>query len=430
MAKQDKARGSQEPASVYEPTGSQTQSGQTSADYAAQQKADAPAGSAELYGGPGEPDAYDTATYGAKDFGVHLSFYDAATLKFLNPPQKLISFYRAGDKNSKIAFDVPDKKKNLYILHDITDPTLVEVILNEAFDRNCERFVSGVVAFMARPGSKEACMVHAPLFKLQGYCRIKFHAFDNSDPDDIDDRESQLDGVRLTLTPVRSPRGQNEPASSAMSRTYSAETVAGLAEINGVPRRQLFQLTVEGPRGFICRSVPEFVQTCCDSLIDIELPFESCDRLPAPTFVFVRDGCPATRCSGLMFEAAGSSYTADPNGIWTPEGLMGPVDFSHPNWSFFPSHVELDKNASPVVLVTVSESIQRLGSQLVQGRFVDDANLPFVHRPLAVLLPNGDEIEVVTDHEGGFVAPHGSKVFAREDEWGLATTPVLLTSTM
>jgi hypothetical protein len=46
---------------------------------------------------------------------------------------------------------------------------------------------------------------------------------------------------------------------------------------------------------------------------------------------------------------------------------------------------------------------------------------------VAVLLPNGDEIEVLTDQQGRFQAPVGSTVYAREDEWGLATERVYLT---
>ena len=370
--------------------------------------------------------------YAPKDFPVNVSFYDAATLRPIEPDPGLVSFYYAGDKDSKIKYTHPDRNKGLFVLHGIEKPTLVEMILNGTFQRQCERLVSGVVAFMAKPGAKEACRVHSPLFKLEESCRIRFHAYDSSDPDDIDDKEAQLEGVGLVLTAVPGPRGDHESSTpNIIGRTYSGSTVNGIAEFNGLPQRQLLRLEVRGPRNYICRNAPEFVQTCCDPQIDVDLPFQPCARLTAPTFVFVREGCAATRCSNLEFELAGESYRADQYGIWTaPRELTGEVHLSHAQMAFSPSYFELNANTPPVFVVTVAERAQSPAGQRVRGRFVDDVNSPFVRRPLAVLLPNGDEVQVVTDDEGYFEAPHGSRVYAREDKWGLATEPIYLTETV
>jgi hypothetical protein len=371
-------------------------------------------------------------SYSQTDFPVHVSFYDAATLKPMEPDHKLISFYHAGNKNSKIKYTPPEKSKGIFVLHGIEKPTLVEMILNGSFQRQCERFVSGVVAFMAKPGAKEGCRVHSPLFKLEESCRVRFHAYDSSDPDDIDDKEAQLEGVGLVLTAVPAPRGEHEPSiRNIIGRTYSASTVNGIAEMNGLPQRTLFRLEVRGLPNYICRNAPEFVQTCCDPQIEVDLPFQPCACLTAPTFVFVREGCAATRCSNLEFEIAGESFRADQYGIWTaPRELMGEVHLSHPQMAFSPSYFELNANTPPVFVVTVAERAQVAIGRRIRGRFVDDVNSPFARRPLAVLLPNGDEVEVMTDDDGYFEAPHGSRVYAREDKWGLATEPIYLTETV
>jgi len=57
---------------------------------------------------------------------------------------------------------------------------------------------------------------------------------------------------------------------------------------------------------------------------------------------------------------------------------------------------------------------------------LDEENKPFAGRRVAVLLPNGHEIEVVTDQPGWFEAPAGSSVYAEEDEWGLTTEVIVL----
>jgi hypothetical protein len=110
-----------------------------------------------------------------------------------------------------------------------------------------------------------------------------------------------------------------------------------------------------------------------------------------------------------------------------PPDMEGLVSISCPGMTLSPSTIDLRKDASPVMTVTVSD--QNAGIS-VRGQFLDHANTPFVRRPISVLLPNGDEVQVLTDEQGFFEAPKGSRVYAREDNWGSATEPVYLTETI
>jgi hypothetical protein len=374
------------------------------------------------------------AKLGQDEFPVDVVFYDASTLKLIDPDLDLISFYRAGNKDAKVK--AVRLEKYLYVLSGIEETTLVEVILSGTFQRNCESYVSGVVAFVAKGGGKEPCRVYSPLFRLEESCSVRFHAYDNSDEDDIDDKEAQLNDVTIVLTPVHSPQRSQETANPNVGRgSFTARTVNGIAEINGLARRQLYRLEVRGPQGYLCPTAPEFVQTCCDSQVDVPLPFQPCGDLPAPTFVFVRDGCSATRYSSVEFEAGGQAFSADQYGIWTVPTdaagepvLSGQIQINHPQRVFSPSTFELNADTPPAFIVRVSERAQMPAVRSVRGRFVDDDDEPFSHRKLTVQLPSGEEAEVFTDKNGYFEAPHGSRVYAKHDDVGLATEPLLLLS--
>ena len=109
-----------------------------------------------------------------------------------------------------------------------------------------------------------------------------------------------------------------------------------------------------------------------------------------------------------------------------PPDMEGLVPISCPGMTLSPSTLDLRKDAPPVITVSVSEQTA-INAGSVTGQFVDHANKPFVRRPITVLLPNGEEVERHTDDQGYFEAPQGSRVYAREDDWGSATEPVYLT---
>jgi hypothetical protein len=64
--------------------------------------------------------------------------------------------------------------------------------------------------------------------------------------------------------------------------------------------------------------------------------------------------------------------------------------------------------------------------QNIRCRFVDEKNKPFAGRRVAVQLPNGNEIEVVTDQDGWFEAEEGSIASASDDDSGYAIEAIVL----
>jgi hypothetical protein len=124
----------------------------------------------------------------------------------------------------------------------------------------------------------------------------------------------------------------------------------------------------------------------------------------------------------------GTDLTIGEQGILNiPPSLEGAVlTISAPNVTFTPPTLDATKNAPTVTTFTVAEQTVLASGRTVQARFVDQANVPFVHRPVWVLLPNGDEIQLETDDQGYFEAPVGSQVYAREDAWGAPTDPVVV----
>jgi hypothetical protein len=108
-----------------------------------------------------------------------------------------------------------------------------------------------------------------------------------------------------------------------------------------------------------------------------------------------------------------------------PTDLNDMVSINAPGYVFSPAMLDLRKDAPPVITVTVAEETAA-ASAMSRGLFVDESNVPFVNRPVTVLLPDGREIKTMTDDEGFFDAPEGSQVFAGQHDSGPATETVLV----
>jgi len=147
------------------------------------------------------------------------------------------------------------------------------------------------------------------------------------------------------------------------------------------------------------------------------------------TAIFIPQNCQVDRWGcGRTVNVGGMDLAIGENGILNiPPVLEGAVlTLSAPNVTFTPATLDATKNAPTVTTFTVAEQAVLASGRTVQARFVDQSNTPFVHRPLWVLLPNGDEIQIETDDQGYFEAPAGSQVYAREDGLGLATDLMMM----
>jgi hypothetical protein len=237
-----------------------------------------------------------------------------------------------------------------------------------------------------------------------------------------------LDGVEWTVTAVKAPITAHGTMPKFQPWSYTARSAQGVAEVPEIPLHQLYRIEVRGPEGYLCKdSATQFRYICCESSAKLETLFQPCGKQPVRSVVFVRQECSGARWANSSVNLGGLDLNVDADGIAKlPSDMTGIRTLTSPGKVFNPPYLDLGEGATPVSVVSVSDLAGADTASSVRGRFVDDANLPFARRPITVLLPNGDEVQVTTDDAGYFEAPHGSKVFAREDDWGLATEPIIL----
>jgi hypothetical protein len=206
--------------------------------------------------------------------------------------------------------------------------------------------------------------------------------------------------------------------------------VEGVAEIFEVPCHQLYQIEARAAEGYIAEgSALQYRYICCENSVEIKHYFRPCGTRPARTVIFVQEKCHGKRWGhGNTVQIAGRNLDIAEDGILkVPNDVKGVFPIIAAGFSFSPPLLDLREGADPVATVAVSEQPVLASGRTAEGFLLDHKNQPFVGRPVFVLLPNGDEVQVVTDQQGRFQAPVGSTVYAREDEWGLATEKVSLT---
>jgi hypothetical protein len=334
---------------------------------------------------------------------------------------------------------------------------LATVALTAGATVGCARYAPAQVAYqmkLVRKGERfrlaEACCnrIPIPVTKLADTCVIRFRAWDASKVDFIENAEAFRSDVKWTVTAVQtalpptpstSPTASNTAApattvaatSTFQPWTSSVTSEEGVGEIFEVPLNQLYQIVAETQQGYcICEGqAMQYRYICCEREVEIKQYFKPCGVRGVRTAIFIPQNCQVDRWgNGRTVNVGGMDLTIGENGILNiPSVLEGAVlTLSAPNVTFTPAALDATKNAPTVTTFTVTEQAVLASGRTVQARFVDQSNSPFVHRPIWVLLPNGDEIQVETDDQGYFEAPAGSQVYAREDAWGAPTEPVLV----
>jgi len=362
-----------------------------------------------------------------------LKFFDDATQKAI-----------VVGKRAKIQLHcLPNKEKTHYVypVRQATDEhqhcgvlpgfcpagSLVEVSLAEPYEVGCNRYVSAAVSFVLRK-SGECCTVPVPLHQLPETCTLKLRSYDSSSKDFIEKAESFLSGVEWTITAVKSSVTAHGSTPKFQSWTSTAHSVEGRAEIPEIPLHQLYKIEARGPAGYLTEGpAVHYRYICCERDAELLSVFRPCSRFPKRSIVFVRQECSGARWSNTSVNVGGVDLAVDKEGISNlPADMTGVRTLIALGKVFNPAYLDLREGAPPVSLVQVSDLTGADATSSVRGRFVDQDNLPFVRRPITVLLPNGNEVPGITDDAGYFEVPHGSQVSAREDEWGLSTEPVLV----
>jgi hypothetical protein len=326
---------------------------------------------------------------------------------------------------------------------------VAELSLPEDATVGCTRYSGGSVQFQisvveGEEGAGCRCVPFS-LTKLAEACVMRFHAQDASKVDFIERAETFRNEVEWVVTAVQTPALTPAPAPAAAGKgtstsalanapatkfqpwTASVKSVEGTAEIFEVPPHQLYQIESRSPEGYISEG-PALQQRyiCCERSVEITSYFKPCGVRPVRSVVFVQQKCPGVRWGkNATVTIAGTEVPVGENGILqVPENLQGTaLPISAPGVVLTPNTLDLSK---PVVTVTVADQPVTASGRPVKGQFVDQAGKPFIRRPISVLLPDGDEIQVTTDDNGFFEAPQGSQVYAREDEFGMATEPLIV----
>ncbi len=334
---------------------------------------------------------------------------------------------------------------------------LATVALTAGATVGCARYAPAQVAYQMNLVRKdgtfrlaEACCnrIPIPVTKLADTCVIRFRAWDASKVDFIENAEAFRSDVKWTITAVQTalpptPSTGSTGSSAATPATTVAATSTfqpwtssvtseeGVGEIFEVPLNQLYQIVAETQQGYcVCEGqAMQYRYICCERAVEIEQYFKPCGVRGVRTAIFIPQNCQVDRWgNGRTVNVGGMDLTIGENGILNiPPTLEGAVlTLSAPNVTFTPAALDATKNAPTVTTFTVTEQAVLASGRTVQARFVDQTNTPFVRRPIWVLLPNGDEIQLETDDQGYFEAPVGSQVYAREDAWGAPTEPVMV----
>jgi hypothetical protein len=328
----------------------------------------------------------------------------------------------------------------------------VEIRLASTTEISCTRYTSEIILTRVRAAETErptnpsedakqqpmtCCCLPIPLFELEETCVVKFRAYDSSFEDFVENSEAFLDGVELVATAMQTPAAPLTPSTTSLTTTastpafqagaFSATTVQGSTELAGLAHNQLYQLEVRSLSGYIIdRLFPQYLYICCERVVELHACFRPCGKYPNRSLIFVREECSGIRWENSPLELQGRPLQTDTQGFLPiPRDMVGVAQLNYPGKTFTPASVDLSAG-NPVTVITVGETQQN--QITVSHQFVDDNDVPFRFRKLIVLLPTGETRRLMTDESGRFEVPPNSTVYAEEDEYGLATEPVLVST--
>lgn len=368
---------------------------------------------------------------------INLSFFDVSN------PSKLVQLL-----NPQVEITISEKKTVKVSLSDgengtytgplkpvedavgktgLTDGVTLQIRLAAHDETGCQKYTGSPVSFFLKSPVKSIC-IPMPLQQVQQACRIDFKAVDDDDKDFDENAKFFLNSVEWTVTAINAPVSAHGTKPVFKPFTASVRSVEGSAEITELPLHQLYRIDTRGPKGYTSKEPSvDFRYICCENQIEINSSFSPCGSKPTRSVIFVQQACSGKRWGvGQKVSIAGQLNEISANGILdVPPDLDGMVPISAPGYVFSPAMLDLRKDAPPVITVTASDETAA-ESAFARGLFVDESNVPFVNRPITMLLPNGREVQTMTDDEGFFDAPEGSQVFAAQHDSGPATEMIIV----
>ncbi|MGA2812076.1 MAG: hypothetical protein ABSG16_11790 [Candidatus Acidiferrum sp.] len=341
----------------------------------------------------------------------------------------------AGEKDPaakvELPCDIPQEATPSVILQKFSNPVIADckpyVMQSVQTD-----FQPSDAANRAAAESGTCNTVQIALVELQESYTFALTAFDMCIGDFIQHPEALIDKVQLRLTEVETPRpaaGGGKPQEQAArartpfrGRTFSATTQEGYLEVPGLTHGKYYQAILIPPEGYLPASPLAqhhvYHEGAIHSLI---VPFRPSGDFPSRSVIFVQEGSPGARVSGLQLQAGSESVSLDAGGggIWNvPPTTTGRVLFQSPGKVFSPPFINLTKDAPLVLFVEVGDAAVSTPGRSSKSRFrhCDQNGDAISNRLLRLVSPSGSEETVRTDHEGWFEAEEGCVAFADEDD--------------
>jgi hypothetical protein len=325
----------------------------------------------------------------------------------------------------EIPCDIPRKSNATAILGALTKP----------FTSGCLSYQTlATMVNVPAEGETQCTPVPIAANRIEALHTLKFIAYDRCIGDYIKHPEALLNDAKVEVRTVQGPKNSGSQQTPFQSRTFSAVTKNGYAEIAGLPLDTLHEFHITAPERYSC-AIPTASRayvTAGSSHMMI-IPFEPCGDFPVRSVIFVPSGCTGNRVKNLSFTVGEGTQTlteAD-KGIWTiPKDASGTLKFASvgPTKVFHPPAIKLHKDSPLFFMVEVAdEGVSARRRKRFQ--FTDHEGKGFANREVRLTLPSGLEETVITDQDGWFEAEEGSLASAEDDDLGYAVQAFPLLTT-
>lgn len=359
---------------------------------------------------------------------IHVRFFDEATLHPIEIPAGAQLEFRQQNTRGEWSAVVIDKVKEGYAItlpRSSSGGDLFEMQL-PPFEEKCVRHISRPVVFRASSSNANCGVIPVPVYRLEESCTLKVHVHDGSCREDDDRR--LLDGVEVKIVPMKTQAHASDAAEKHARESYSGKTTRGVFAID-VPCRQLYQVEVQSPKGYICKTPVQNYYVCCERSMELKVSLGPCERTQSHLLLLV-DSC-GNPLPNQQIYLDGRPQTSGSDGqIVLRSSVAGRVHLQYPEKQFQPEYLEMTGNEPLFSVIKMSDQPVRAQSQEKQRyQFVSEHGHAFAKRKVILESSNGEKTVEWTDSNGYFSAMASSTMFAEDDDQGLAIGPMLLLST-
>lgn len=359
---------------------------------------------------------------------IHFHFFDESTFHAVEIPAGIHLEFRPLSASAEWNTVAMEKVKEGYaatLPSSRSDSDLFEMQL-PPFEEKCVRHISRPVVFRASSSRANCGVIPVPVYSLEESCTLKVHVHDGS-CNENDDRRL-LDSVEVRIVPMKTQAHASGTGEKQTRENYSGKTTRGVFAVD-VPCRQLYQVEVQAPKGYICKTQVHNCYVCCERSMDLKVSLSPCEKTQSHLLLMV-DTC-GNPMPGLQIYLDGRPHTSGSDGqIVLRASVAGRVHIQSPEKQFQPQYLELTSNEPLFSVIKVSDQPMRSVHQEKQRyQFVSEQGQVFARRKVILESSNGEKTVEWTDSNGYFSAIASSTMFAEDDDQGLAIGPMLLLNT-